>query len=77
MRATKDTSTSRKKCRSTRTHTRTLTRKKNKEPHQAKEQFFFYSNKDLGPRQLSTGPELSTNTQTGQLQQKGRIEDLK
>jgi hypothetical protein len=39
--ATKDTTTSRKKCRSTRTHTRTLTKKKKEEPPQAKEQFFL------------------------------------
>jgi hypothetical protein len=45
-RATKDTTTSRKKCRSTKTHTRTLTRKKKEEPHQAKEQFFLNTNKD-------------------------------
>jgi hypothetical protein len=40
-RPTKDITISRKRCRRTRTHTRTLTRKKTEEPHQAKEHFFF------------------------------------
>jgi hypothetical protein len=80
-RATKDTTTSRKKCRRRRTHTRTITREKKEEPHQAKEQFFLMQTKTtfhfFGKTTFNLTGTFNNNKQTGQLQQKGRMEDLK
>jgi hypothetical protein len=75
--ATKDTTTSRKICRRTETHTKALTRKKEAEPHQAKEQCFFKTTvKILGNATFNLTGTFNNSKQSGQLQQKGQMEDL-
>jgi hypothetical protein len=73
----KDTTTSRKICRRTQTHTRTLTRKKEAEPHQAEEQFFLKTTGNFfGKATFNLTGTFNNSKQTGQLQEKGQMEDL-
>jgi hypothetical protein len=55
-----------------------LTRKKEAEPHQAKEQFFLKTTGIVfGKATFNLTGTFNNSKQTGQLQRKGQMEDLK